>query len=39
MILPKIRRDDEGNNPVVVWKGVLGDWELSRPVDGEDAAS
>ncbi|KAM5541551.1 hypothetical protein V8D89_004741 [Ganoderma adspersum] len=39
LILPKIRRDKDGNNPMVVWTGVLSDWELSRPVDAQDAAS
>ncbi|PIL32482.1 hypothetical protein GSI_05185 [Ganoderma sinense ZZ0214-1] len=39
MILPKIKRDKNGNNPMVVWTGVLSDWELSRPVDAQDAAS
>ncbi|KAI1786098.1 hypothetical protein LXA43DRAFT_1035081 [Ganoderma leucocontextum] len=39
LIFPKIRRDREGNNPMVVWTGILSDWELSKPVDAQDAAS
>ncbi|PIL32481.1 hypothetical protein GSI_05184 [Ganoderma sinense ZZ0214-1] len=39
LICPKIRRDKNGENPMVVWTGILSDWELSKPVDTQDTAS
>ncbi|KAM5541563.1 hypothetical protein V8D89_004753 [Ganoderma adspersum] len=39
LICPKIRRDRKGTNTMVVWTGILSDWELSKAVDSQDAAS
>ncbi|KAI1781850.1 hypothetical protein LXA43DRAFT_1054317 [Ganoderma leucocontextum] len=39
LICPTIRRDPTGKNPMVVWTGILSDWELSKPVDTQDTAS
>ena len=39
LIYPRIKRDSDGNNPILVWTGLLTDWELSKPVDAHDQAS
>ncbi|TBU23670.1 hypothetical protein BD311DRAFT_868640 [Dichomitus squalens] len=39
LIYPKIKRDQEGNNPLLIWTGILTDWELAKPVDSQGTAS
>ncbi|TBU36903.1 hypothetical protein BD309DRAFT_995378 [Dichomitus squalens] len=39
LIYPKVRRDEDGQNPSLVWSGILSDWELSKPVGVQEAAS
>ena len=38
LIYPKVKRDSEGNDPVLIWTGILTDWELSKPLDTHEAA-
>ena len=37
LIYPKIKRD--GTKCAIVWTGLLVDWELSKPVDDDQAPS
>ncbi|EJF59475.1 hypothetical protein DICSQDRAFT_181971 [Dichomitus squalens LYAD-421 SS1] len=39
LIYPKIKRDREGKDPALIWTGILTDWELSKSVDAQEAAS
>ncbi|EJF59459.1 hypothetical protein DICSQDRAFT_17506, partial [Dichomitus squalens LYAD-421 SS1] len=39
LIYPKVRCDEDGQNPSLVWSGILSDWELSKPVGVQEAAS
>ncbi|KAI1782104.1 hypothetical protein LXA43DRAFT_957881 [Ganoderma leucocontextum] len=39
LIYPRVRRDKDGENPQMVWSGVLADWELAKPIDTVEAAS
>ena len=38
LILPQIRRDKNGKNPMVVWTGVLSDWEFAVHLRGDSDA-
>ena len=38
LIYPKVKRDSDGNDPVLIWTGILTDWELSKPLDTHEAA-
>ncbi|EJF56423.1 hypothetical protein DICSQDRAFT_141278 [Dichomitus squalens LYAD-421 SS1] len=39
LIYPKVKRDSNGTNPAIVWTGLLVDWELSKPIDDDQAPS
>ncbi|TBU40240.1 hypothetical protein BD309DRAFT_361855 [Dichomitus squalens] len=39
LIYPRVRRDKNGQNPVMAWTGILSDWELSKPIDVQEPAS
>ncbi|PIL32484.1 hypothetical protein GSI_05187 [Ganoderma sinense ZZ0214-1] len=39
LIYPRVRRDNKGKNPQMVWSGLLSDWELAKPIDTVEAAS
>ncbi|EJF60931.1 hypothetical protein DICSQDRAFT_170786 [Dichomitus squalens LYAD-421 SS1] len=39
LIIPQVKRDQNGANLAVVWTGLLSDWEYSKPVDDERAPS
>ena len=32
LILPKVTYDENDGSPSVTWKGLLADWELSKPI-------
>ena len=39
LIYPKVKRDNDGTKCTIVWTGLLVDWELSKPVDDDQAPS
>ncbi|EJF56420.1 hypothetical protein DICSQDRAFT_174936 [Dichomitus squalens LYAD-421 SS1] len=39
LIYPKVIRDEDGTNPWMVWTGILSDWEMSKPIDAQEAPS